>query len=113
VFQTCEQEVMDVPLAGTDAMISKDQCRAARELLTWTREDLAKGASVSAGTVKNFEAGRKVLPALAVAIERALTDAGIWFIHDDDVGGEGVRWRKSRLRKPAAPTIAPGTGDDQ
>jgi transcriptional regulator with XRE-family HTH domain len=79
-----------------ESMISADQCRAARALLGWTREDLAKAAGVSAGTIKNVELGKGTLGVVAVAVERALTDAGIWFVHDDDVGGEGVRWRKQR-----------------
>jgi transcriptional regulator with XRE-family HTH domain len=76
-------------------MISADQSRAARALLQWSREDLADAASVSASTVKNFEAGRNTIPAVATAIERTLTEAGIEFIRPDN-GGEGVRWRKPR-----------------
>jgi ribosome-binding protein aMBF1 (putative translation factor) len=59
-----------------------------------SREDLAAKASVSVGTIKNFEAGKNTLGVVAVAIERTLTDAGIEFLHESDRTGEGVRWRK-------------------
>jgi ribosome-binding protein aMBF1 (putative translation factor) len=76
-------------------MITADQSRAARALLQWSREDLAAAAKVSASTIKNFEAGRGTIQAVASAIERTLTEAGIEFIRSDN-GGDGVRWRKPR-----------------
>jgi transcriptional regulator with XRE-family HTH domain len=84
-----------------ESMISADQCRAARALLGWAREDLAKAAGVSAGTIKNVELGKGTLGVVAVAVERALTDAGIEFIHEDDSSGEGVRWRKPKRQRRA------------
>jgi transcriptional regulator with XRE-family HTH domain len=78
-----------------DRMITPDQSRAGRALLQWTREDLAKAAKVSPSTVKNFEAGKNVMMLVVVAIERALTEAGIELIQPDN-GGAGVRWRKAR-----------------
>ena len=90
MFEMCEAPVMP------DAMISVDQCRAARALLEWSREDLAARAGVSGGTVKNFEMGKSTLGVVAIAIERAITDAGIEILHQDASSGEGVRWRHPR-----------------
>ena len=36
-------------------MLTPEQCRAARAVLGWSREDLAQKAGVSAGTVVGFE----------------------------------------------------------
>jgi DNA-binding XRE family transcriptional regulator len=76
-------------------MITAGQSRAARALLQWSRDDLAAAAGISPTTVKNFEAGRKTIQAVAAAIERTLTEAGIEFIRPDN-GGEGVRWRTAK-----------------
>jgi transcriptional regulator with XRE-family HTH domain len=82
-------------LVTKPSMITGGQSRAARALLKWSREDLATAAGVSASTVKNFEAERNTIQAVATSIERALTEAGIEFIRPDN-GGDGVRWRKPR-----------------
>ena len=39
-------------------MLTPEQSRAARGWLDWSQEDLAKRASVSLSTVRNFEKGR-------------------------------------------------------
>ena len=75
-------------------MISSSQCRAARGLLNWTQDDLAKAAKVGVVTVRQFEAGNGVpRSATLTVITTALEDAGIAFIPENG-GGAGVRLRK-------------------
>jgi transcriptional regulator with XRE-family HTH domain len=60
------------------ASMSPKQCRAARAWLNWSRLQLADKAGVSIGTVRDFEAGRRIPTADNLkAIRRALEDAGI------------------------------------
>lgn len=61
--------------------MTPQQCRAARGWLDWPQEQLAKAASVSLSTVRDFEKGRRVpiannLNAMAMAFQRE----GIEFI---------------------------------
>jgi len=41
-------------------MITPAQCRAARALLDWSQQDLAKAAHLSLSTIRDFEKGRRV-----------------------------------------------------
>ncbi|MGF7211589.1 ribosome-binding protein aMBF1 (putative translation factor) [Skermanella aerolata] len=59
-------------------MITPEQCRAARGWLDWSQEDLAKKASVSLSTVRDFEKGRRTPIANNIdAMRRAFLDAGL------------------------------------
>lgn len=72
-------------------MITKDQCRAARALIEWSRADLAKAAKVSERTITDFERGaRSPINASLAAIAGALEEAGVEFIPANG-GGPGVR----------------------
>ena len=74
-------------------MLSSEQCRAARALLDWTQEELAKRAGVSRSTVRGFENGQhEPHRANAAMIQAALEQAGVVFIEADDQG-EGVRFQ--------------------
>ena len=74
-------------------MISASQSRAARGLLGWTQEDLAKAASVGVVTVRQFETGKAVpRNATLAVIRQALEAAGVQFIAENG-GGPGVRLR--------------------
>lgn len=69
--------------------ISAAQCRAARGLLSWTQEDLAKKSAVGLNTIRKFERNktsphRTTLKVLKETFEKA----GIEFIDD---GGLGVK----------------------
>lgn len=81
------------------AMISASQIRAARALLGWTQEHLAKTASLSLAVVNNVE--RNVTDprrSTLEAIQRALENSGVEFISErqnSPDGGQGVRLRRA------------------
>jgi DNA-binding transcriptional regulator YiaG len=65
--------------------MSPEQCRAARGWLGWSQAKLAKGASVSLSTVRDFEKGRRVpIGNNLAAMRKALESAGISFIFSDE-----------------------------
>jgi transcriptional regulator with XRE-family HTH domain len=70
-------------------MVTGPMVRAARALLNWTQEDLARRASVTPQTVRLFESGgsRPYRTTLA-EIQRAFENAGIVFLETD--AGKGV-----------------------
>jgi hypothetical protein len=79
-------------------MLTSAQLRAARALIRWSAEDLARSSSVGVATIRRAELSREALAMTAsnnLALRRALENAGVQFI-DENGGGAGVR-----LRKPA------------
>jgi transcriptional regulator with XRE-family HTH domain len=69
------------------------QIRAARALLRWSAEDLAKTSSVGITTIRRAELASiktALTAANDLAIRRALEAAGVRFI-DANGGGPGVR----------------------
>ena len=83
--------------------LTREQCRAARGLLDWPQARLGAKANVSEGTVRDFEAGRRVPTADKLsAIQSALELAGVAFLGDGETGegGPGVRLRKSTAPRP-------------
>jgi predicted transcriptional regulator len=80
-------------------MISPEQCRAARGLLGWSQQDLAREAGVGIVTVHQLEAGTSQPRRSTLAvIKNALETAGVEFI-DENGGGPGVRLRKRQRKK--------------
>jgi transcriptional regulator with XRE-family HTH domain len=80
-------------------MASSRQIRAARALLGWTQQCLADRALVAINTVRAIERDRPHPKEDTVeAVVKALENAGISFLHDDQLG-EGVRLRRSRGTK--------------
>ena len=75
-------------------MINRVQVKMARAALGWGVRDLASKASVSANTVSRFENGSDAYGDTLTKIQRALEQAGIIFIDENDEG-PGVRLRKS------------------
>ena len=78
-------------------MLTAQQVRAARALLGWKQEDLAKKAKIGLATIQRLERGSGPLMAqvsTAVKIEACLKDAGVCFIEPDAGCGEGVRLAK-------------------
>ena len=77
--------------------LASSQIRAARALVKWTVEDLAREAALGRNTILRAEVadGQTSLTAANdLAIRRALEAAGVEFI-DEDGGGAGVRLRKA------------------
>ncbi len=76
--------------------LTSDQIRAARSLIRWRAEDLAKQSSVGIATIRRAELANGATALTAAndqAIRRALETAGVEFI-DENGGGPGVRLRK-------------------
>lgn len=76
--------------------ITGAQIRAARALIRWTAEDLAKSASVGVSTIRRAEAedGSPSITAANLKLIRiALEAAGIEFVRDNGVG-VGVCFKK-------------------
>ena len=71
------------------------QIRAARALIRWSAEDLARESSVGVTTIRRAELTddeTSMTAANDLAVRRALEAAGIEFI-DENGGGPGVRLR--------------------
>jgi transcriptional regulator with XRE-family HTH domain len=72
-----------------------EQSRAARGLLDWTQEHLARSAGVSRSTVRDFEGHRHELhPSSEGLLVEALNKAGVLLLRAEG-GGPGVRLRDS------------------
>jgi ribosome-binding protein aMBF1 (putative translation factor) len=83
-------------------MLTSAQIRAARSLVRWSAEDLAKRSSLSVATIRRAELAdgeTSMTVANDLAVRRALEVAGVEFI-DENGGGAGVRLRKPRKSKP-------------
>jgi predicted transcriptional regulator len=81
--------------------VSIRQIKAARALLGWSQDDLARAAELSIPTIKRLEAFDGPLGGrdqTAEKIVTAIEAAGIEFI-DENGGGPGVRLRKSPKQK--------------
>ena len=77
-------------------MIYTEQIKAGRALLHWDQVTLAEKAALAISTVKKLEAKPGLVQGNAETvwkIQKALEDAGIVFINEDDSGGPGVRLR--------------------
>lgn len=77
-------------------MITGGQLRAARGLLGWNQTALANNSGVAVSTVRRMETGLGPVHGYSEnvwKVQRALVEAGIQFIDDDDSGGAGVRLR--------------------
>ena len=83
--------------------LTSAQMRAARALIRWSAEDLARASAVSVTTVRRAELTEEetsLTMANDLSIRRALEGAGVDFF-DENGGGPGVRLRKqvNRPRK--------------
>ena len=69
------------------AMLSPEQCRAARGWLGWSQEELSRRARVGQSTLKDFEGGRRTpMRNNLEAIRAALEAAGVRMVFG--AGGE-------------------------
>jgi len=76
--------------------LTSSQIRAARALLRWSAEDLARESAVGVTTIRRAELTEtqtSMTTANDLAVRRALENAGVEFI-DENGGGPGVRLRK-------------------
>ena len=79
--------------------ISSDQSRAARGLLNWTQDDLAKNSCVSRATVADFENNsRAPLTNNLRSMSDSMFAAGVEFISEDGTSGVGIRFRERKLQ---------------
>jgi hypothetical protein len=80
--------------------LTSSQIRAARALLRWSAEELARQTLLSVATIRRAELTEGSTSMTAtndLAVRRALEAAGVEFI-DEDGGGPGVRLRKVHQR---------------
>jgi len=83
------------------APLTSAQIRAARALVRWRAQDLARAAAIGVATIRRAELTdneTSLTAANDLAIRRALEAAGVEFIEENG-GGAGVRLRKPR-KKP-------------
>ena len=81
--------------------LTSSQIRAARALLRWTADDLAREAALGRNTILRAEVADEQTSLTAandLAVRRALEGAGVEFI-DENGGGPGVRLRKRQAKK--------------
>ncbi len=68
------------------SMITARQCKAARMLLEWLQDDLAKASGVGVGTIGKFENGEPITRQSAIdEIYKTFSRCGIQFLEDDGV----------------------------
>jgi len=81
--------------------LTSAQIRAARALIRWSAEDLARESAVGVTTIRRAEV-TEAITSMTVAndlsVRRALETAGVEFL-DENGGGPGVRLRKHQTRK--------------
>ena len=76
--------------------LTSSQIRAARALVRWRAQDLARESSIGVATIRRAELSdseTSMTAANDLAVRRALEMAGVEFI-DENGGGPGVRLRK-------------------
>nr|WP_246681782.1 helix-turn-helix transcriptional regulator [Methylobacterium sp. L1A1] len=82
-------------MKNDELTISSAQCRAARALLGWSREELAEASKVSRAAIADFETDKRQVRERTVDdLREALEAAGVEFIPANG-GGAGVRLRTS------------------
>ena len=82
--------------------LTSAQIRAARALLRWSAEDLARQSTLGVTTIRRAELAEEKTTMTAAndsAVRRTLEAAGVEFI-DEDGGGPGVRLKKRMRPKP-------------
>ena len=83
--------------------LSSAQIRAARALLRWSAEDLARESTLGVTTIRRaelVEGETSMTTANDTTVRRTLEAAGVEFI-DENGGGSGVRLKKRTRPKSA------------
>ncbi len=84
---------------STESVIDRLQCRAARELLEWSQDDLERESRVAKKTIADFERGARVpMPRTLAAIQEALERGGVEFIPSNG-SGPGLRLAKRKGKR--------------
>ena len=81
--------------------LTSAQIRAARGLLRWSAEDLARESSLGLATIRraeNAEGETSMTAANNLAVRRAFEAADVEFIEENG-GGPGVRLRKRTMKR--------------
>lgn len=82
-------------------MITAEQIRAARAMLRWSMDDLARRAGLSWPTIQRMES-QEGIPSIKAptmgAVQAAFESAGIVFLVDDG-HGPGVRFKPKKVRR--------------
>lgn len=78
------------------AMINAAQCRAARALVDWSIDQLAKASDLSVEQIVDFEASGTLDRASNVQVARALEGGGVSFVSERRGRGVGVRFKFGR-----------------
>jgi transcriptional regulator with XRE-family HTH domain len=78
------------------SVITGNQIKAARALIGWSQDELAKRAGVGVVTVKRFETSDVLMGTLNSLrkVEAAFSKAGVEFILPGPDGGPGVRMQR-------------------
>jgi hypothetical protein len=82
--------------------LRSSQIRAARAVLRWTAEDLAREAALGLNTIKRAELAEdetSLTVANDLAVRRALEAAGVMFIDENGTAGPGMRLRKQQRKR--------------
>jgi hypothetical protein len=85
----------------TNRPLTSQQMRAARALLRWRAQDLARASAVGVATIRRAELAERETSMTSpndLAVRHALEAAGVEFI-DENGGGAGVRLRKRHQKK--------------
>ncbi len=83
---------------GSPPPLTSAQIRAARALIRWSAEDLARESTLGVATIRRAElrdSATKLTAANDRAVRHALEAAGIVFIDESENGGAGVLLKKS------------------
>jgi hypothetical protein len=81
--------------------LTSAQMRAARGLIRWSAEDLARETALSVTTIRRAELTQgetSMTTANDLAVRRALEAAGVMFIDENGAAGPGVRLRKPQRK---------------
>ena len=82
--------------SGPPSALTSAQIRAARALIRWSADDLARASAVGVTTIRRAELAEEETSLTAAndrSLRRVLEDAGVEFI-DENGGGAGVRMKK-------------------
>jgi hypothetical protein len=82
--------------------LTSAQIRAARALIRWSAEDLARESALGVTTIRRAELTESETSMTTVndlAVRHALEAAGVMFIDEDGTTGPGVRLRKPHRKR--------------